>query len=180
LTIKFKNKKLKYFLFLFLFVLFIGTISITVAMGNSGVPTNVTGISGSGQIDFSVLDTLVGAIIALVVVAGVFLLVGFFMIKYNIVTFTKDKVNVGCNPEALELQTCQEHSGFTTTITSLVEECRSIWLEIKEVNKRQISLRERLPSDYVSKSDLIDLKDRLKSIDNKLDRYLELYISTNK
>jgi len=178
--INFKNKKLKYFLFLFFFVLFIGTISITVAMGNSGVPTNVTGITGSGQIDFSVLDTLVGAIIALVAVAGVFLLVGFFMIKYNIVTFTKDKMNVGCDPQAIETQTCQEHSGFTTTITLLVEECKAIWLEIKEVNRRQISLRERLPSDYVSKADLMELKDRLKSIDNKLDRYLELYINVNK
>ena len=183
MTINFKNKKLKYFLFLSLFVFFIGTISITIAIGDPSVPTNITGISGnteSSRIDFSVLDTLLGAIIALIAVTGVFILIGFFLIKYNIVTFSKDKVNVGCNPEALELQTCQEHSGFTTTITSLVEECRTIWLEIKEVNKRQISLRERLPADYVSKSDLVDLKDRLKSIDNKLDRYLELYISANK
>lgn len=69
---------------------------------------------------------------------------------------------------------CNIHSGVANTIAFLVEECKNIWLEVKEVNKRQITLRERLPAEYVSKDDLRGIHDRLGNIDSKLDRYMEI------
>jgi hypothetical protein len=71
---------------------------------------------------------------------------------------------------------CLISDGMAKDINFLVEECKSIWVEMKEVNKRQITLRERLPEQYVAKTDLIGIQDRLKSIDAKLDRYMELSI----
>lgn len=66
------------------------------------------------------------------------------------------------------------HSGLERDVSFLAEECKAIWLEIKEINQRQMSLRERLPRDYVSKDDLKSIQDRLGNIDKKLDRYYEL------
>lgn len=68
------------------------------------------------------------------------------------------------------------HSGFERDVSFLAEECKAIWLEIKEINQRQMSLRERLPRDYVSKDDLKSIQTRLGNIDQKLDRYYELGI----
>jgi hypothetical protein len=75
---------------------------------------------------------------------------------------------------------CIISDGMAKDINFLVEECKSIWVEMKEVNKRQIALREKLPEQYVAKSDLINIQDRLKSIDGKLDRYMELSVFNSK
>jgi hypothetical protein len=78
---------------------------------------------------------------------------------------------------------CTDHSlikerqdGVMIKIEFLVEECKSIWGEIKDINQRQIVLREKLPEQYINKGDLAGIKERLKSIDDKLDRYIELSI----
>ena len=75
---------------------------------------------------------------------------------------------------------CTDHSlikerqdGVMIKIGFLIEECKLVWVEIKEINQRQIQLREKLPEQYINKSDLAGIKERLKSIDDKLDRYLE-------
>jgi len=73
-------------------------------------------------------------------------------------------------------RSCMAHEGVSKDIGFVVDECKSIWLEIKEVNKRQMELRSKLPEQYVAKSDLIIIQDRLKSIDGKLDRYMELAV----
>ena len=72
---------------------------------------------------------------------------------------------------------CLAHAGLIRDSSFTIDECKSIWLEIKEVNHRQMSLRERLPKDYVSKDDLTGIQERLKSIDGKLDRYMEFNMS---
>lgn len=69
---------------------------------------------------------------------------------------------------------CPYHSGLVKDTTFTIEECKAIWLEIKEINQRQMSLRERLPRDFVSKEDLKNIQIRLGNIDLKLDRYYEL------
>lgn len=43
-------------------------------------------------LDFSIIDTIVGAIVALIVTAIVFATLGFFLVKYGIVTFGKGAV----------------------------------------------------------------------------------------
>lgn len=73
---------------------------------------------------------------------------------------------------------CVEHSGIVKDTAFVIMECKTIWTEIKDINVRQMSLRERLPRDYVSKDDLNEIKGRLKSIDQKLDRYFELSVTT--
>jgi len=75
---------------------------------------------------------------------------------------------------------CLVHEGVTRDIGFVIDECKSIWLEIKEVNKRQIVLREKLPEQYVAKADLISIQDRLRSIDGKLDRYMELAVKNSR
>lgn len=69
---------------------------------------------------------------------------------------------------------CPVHSGLVRDTAFSIEECKAIWLEIKEINKRQMSLRERLPHEYVSREDLRGIQERLGNIDQKLDRYYEL------
>jgi DNA integrity scanning protein DisA with diadenylate cyclase activity len=64
-----------------------------------------------------------------------------------------------------------EHYGLIKDVGFLGTECKNVWLEIREINKRQITLRENLPKDYVNRNDLEDIKSRLKSIDEKLDNY---------
>lgn len=71
---------------------------------------------------------------------------------------------------------CLVHEGVSRDIGFVIDECKSIWLEIKEVNKRQIALREKLPEQYVAKADMANIQERLRSIDGKLDRYMELAV----
>jgi len=66
--------------------------------------------------------------------------------------------------------------GVLKDISFVVQDCKALWLEIKEINLRQFQLREKLPEQYVNKSDLVGINDRLKSIDDKLSRYIEHYI----
>lgn len=74
---------------------------------------------------------------------------------------------------------CVEHMGLVKDIAFTASECRSIWLEIKDINSRQMTLREKLPQQYISRSDLKEIQDRLGNIDKKLDRYLELSVLKN-
>src|SRR5512135_786359 len=73
-----------------------------------------------------------------------------------------------------DYRVCPYHSGLVRDANFAIEECKAIWLEIKDINKRQMSLRERLPHEYVSRDDLRGIQDRLTGIDQKLDRYYEL------
>lgn len=72
---------------------------------------------------------------------------------------------------------CMQHAGLVRDTAFTIEECKSIWLEIKDINNRQMTLRQKLPEDYVSKHDLMSIQDRLKSIDSKIDRYMEMAMS---
>lgn len=73
---------------------------------------------------------------------------------------------------------CLDHTGLIRDTSFAIAECKSIWLEIKDINSRQMSLRQKLPEDYVSKSDLASIQDRLRSIDGKLDRYMEFALAS--
>jgi len=73
---------------------------------------------------------------------------------------------------------CLQHAGLIRDTNFTIEECKSIWLEIKDINSRQMTLRQKLPEDYVSKHDLSSIQDRLKSIDSKLDRYMEFAMTS--
>jgi hypothetical protein len=73
---------------------------------------------------------------------------------------------------------CLQHAGLIRDTSFTIDECKNIWLEIKDINNRQMTLRQKLPEDYVSKNDLSSIQDRLKSIDSKLDRYMELAVSS--
>ena len=82
--------------------------------------------------------------------------------------------------EATSKNRCDAHEtiktrqdGVLKDTGSLLQDCRDIWLEIKAINLRQLQLREKLPEQYVNKSELGVMNDRLKSIDSKLDRYFE-------
>jgi hypothetical protein len=66
---------------------------------------------------------------------------------------------------------CPDHSGITENIGFLSGECKAIWSEVKDINLRQINLREKLPKEYVSREDMAEIKGRLKTIDEKLDAY---------
>jgi hypothetical protein len=68
----------------------------------------------------------------------------------------------------------ERQDGVLVKIDFLIAECKSVWGEIKDINQRQIALREKLPLQYINKDDLTGIKERLKSIDDKLDRYMEL------
>jgi hypothetical protein len=126
------------------------------------------------QIDFSALDTIVGSIAGLIVCLVVFFIVGGILLKYKIVKFGNGGGQAvtglpsSCPVTGLFMA---EHYGFIKDIGFLAMECKNIWLEIKDVNKRQITLRESLPKDYVSRDDLTEIKLRLKSIDDKLENY---------
>lgn len=73
---------------------------------------------------------------------------------------------------------CLQHAGLIRDTSFTIEECKSIWLEIKDINARQMTLRQKLPEDYVSKHDLSIIQDRLKSIESKLDRYMEFAMTS--
>ena len=88
--------------------------------------------------------------------------------------------------EELSKQRCGDHElirqrqdGILKDIAFLIDDCKIIWLEIKDINLRQISLREKLPNQYVAKGDLLGINERLKSIDDKLDRYMERTMKAN-
>lgn len=75
-----------------------------------------------------------------------------------------------------EQKNCMAHEGIVKDIGFVIDECKSIWLEIKDINKRQMDFRAKLPEQYVAKAELVNIQDRLKSIDGKLDRYIELSV----
>jgi hypothetical protein len=123
--------------------------------------------------DFEVIDTVSGSIAGMVVTILVFLAVGFFLLKYGIIRFSSAEIKPCTTDFKHE---CIEHSGMVKDIGFVATECKSLWLEIKEINTRQMELRSRLPAEYVSKDDLREIQGRLKSIDHKLDRFLELHV----
>jgi hypothetical protein len=132
-------------------------------------------IVDSNRIDFSILDTVSGAIAGMVVAVIVFFVVGGILLKYGIIRIGSNPGN-GLPPCDSPSTRCIDHSGVSKDLSFLAGECKSIWGEIKDVNARQISLRERLPKEYVSREDLGEIKGRLKSIDDKLDSYLRMRI----
>ena len=73
---------------------------------------------------------------------------------------------------------CLQHAGLIRDTSFTIEECKSIWLEIKDINSRQMTLRQKLPEDYVSKNDLTNIQIRLNSIDEKLGRYMEFAMTS--
>lgn len=130
-------------------------------------------------VDLSTLDTIAGAIAGLIVCLIVFFLVGGILLRYKIVSFANGKNNptgpliapVSC---PLTPAFMAEHYGIAKDLGFLGTECKSLWLEVKDINKRQILLRENLPKDYVSRDDLIEIRSRLKSIDDKLNTFYQV------
>lgn len=119
------------------------------------------------NVDFTQLDMMVGVVAGAIVCLGLFILA----LKYKIVCFN------GHSQESAAY--CPAHSGIMATAEILqrntTDEFRAVWLEIKEINLRQVELRQRLPEKYVNKDDLIRLENRLGVIDSKIDRIIELY-----
>lgn len=116
----------------------------------------------SGNIDWSQIDFIIGVAFG----AGVLGLIGFFAVRLKVLRFSGEPASCTL-PQAV----CSDHSGIIKDVGFLAIECKSIWSEIKDINVRQINLRERLPKEYVSKEDLGEIKGRLKTIDDKLEAY---------
>jgi hypothetical protein len=139
-------------------------------------PTNV--------IDFSQVDLIAGIVIGAVVVLVVLLMIGFFLIKYRIVYIGKPNGDIIKPPQFDIDGFCAKHSGVTKSLEVLEDkvdkEFTYVWTEIKEVNKRQIELRQKLPEQYVSKVDLSEMHNRLRDIDNKLDKFMEIVLMNKK
>jgi tetrahydromethanopterin S-methyltransferase subunit G len=147
-------------------------LSVTITK----VPTNV--------IDFSQVDLMAGIVIGAVVVLVVLSMIGFFLIKYRIVYIRKPNGDIIKPPQFDIDGFCSKHSGVTKSLEVLEDKVDKgftyVWTEIKEVNKRQIDLRQKLPEQYVSKVDLSEMHNRLRDIDNKLDKFMEIVLMGKK
>jgi hypothetical protein len=116
--------------------------------------------------EYTILKIVVALGIGLAVGGGVMILV---LVKWGrSILFQGLEGGTNC---VMPPSICTDHSGIIKDVGFLATECKSIWSEIKDINLRQINLREKLPKDYVSKEDLADIKGRLKSIDEKIDAY---------
>jgi len=123
-------------------------------------------VEGKVMNEYTILKIIVALGIGLAVGGGVMILV---LAKWGrSILFYGVENGTGCS---LPPTICVDHSGIIKDVGFLATECKSIWSEIKDINLRQINLREKLPKDYVSKDDLLDIKGRLKSIDEKIDAY---------
>lgn len=132
--------------------------------------TSTLAINYPQTIDFSIIDTIVGAIIAITAM----IVVGLILFKYGVVRLGDTPHQKEC--DSIQTVQCIEHSGILKDVGFIIGECKTIWLEIKDINLRQMDLRSKLPEKYASKDDLRGIQDKLISIDTKLDRYLELNV----
>lgn len=110
--------------------------------------------------DVNILDTIVGVIVGSFTVFAIVAI----LFKYRIIQFGRDQ------------HISRECVDYAKDLAFAAKSCEELWREIKDINERQRTLREKLPVEYVSKADLINIQDRLKSIDSKLDRFVELNV----
>ena len=156
------------------------------------VPVNVSSVN-NGQIDFSQLDTIAGAIGGAFAVMIVFLVIGFLLMKFKVIRFgsvtattedsmppvlmvatldnlkeSLDEVKRNIHVYTEEQQRCQRSLSESFIPRHEYER------DIDELKGRQIKLREEvLPRDYVRREEMRELAKRMDSMDKKLDLLLE-------
>lgn len=171
MTINFKNNFWKNSLLAIGLIVILLSIAFPFALAQTANPISV---NHPQTVDFSYIDTILGVVAGAVATIIVFGFIGWLLVKSKAISLTKISEKTDSHSPS---EFCLQHIALAKDASFTIEECKSIWLEIKDINKRQMELRQRLPENYVSKNDLKEIQDKLKTIDDKLDRYLEFSIN---
>jgi hypothetical protein len=141
----------------------------TMGIGGSEVPATVTGLSGASNtahIDFSILDTLAGVILAVVIM----LVVGLILIKYGLIRLGSGTTVAGDNEaggvlkdrELRRADRLEVRAEFAESLTAVKELIMELREDIKTYLREQQECQRRLPEKYVQWETLNRIMDELK------------------
>lgn len=158
------------------------------------VPVTV-GPLNDGKIDFSQLDVVAGAIAGAIVVLLVMLAIGYFLVKFKVVSVGATSITSPAQDVTNNMLTnlseklddlkeevkkyAEEHKRCEISLNDRFIPRHDLEKILDEIKGRQIRLREEvLPRDYVRQEQFKEMVKRIESIDDKLDTLISKFKTT--